>query len=59
MVPKDMPKACVILGAGASYDVRGGTASGEPNPPHAKNLFDHHYSGIGLGHFPEARFLVP
>ena len=58
MATKDMPKACVILGAGASYDVEGQMYGGQ-KPPLAKDLFSHDFSERILGGYGEARFMVP
>ena len=54
---EQLPKACVILGAGASHDVAGQNA-GRAIPPLANELFSDVYSERILRRYPEARFLA-
>jgi len=57
MATRDMPKACVILGAGASFDVRGRQFTAQ-RPPLARELFSHGSSEQILARYKEARFLA-
>ena len=55
---KNMPKACVILGAGASYDVIG-NRGGSDRPPLADELFSPDRWIEELNRYPGAKYLSP